>query len=84
VKLIPEFRVGMVTHYFDRIGVAVVELSGVLSLGETIRIGNPGFTQPVDSIQVEHEKVDSANKGDSVGLKVSQRVKKGDEVFKVS
>ena len=80
----PDFKVGTVTHYFDKIGVAVVDLTGDLSVGDKVRIGNPGLIQEIKSIQVEHEKIESAGKGESIGLKVDEPVKKGDEVFKTS
>lgn len=78
-------KIGKVTHYYDKLGVAVVELAGGLASGDTIKITGHGseFTQTVDSMQVEHEKVAKAKKGDLVGLKVDRKVKDGDEVFKV-
>jgi len=80
---VTDFKIGVVTHYFDRIGVAVVDLVGDLASGEKIRLGSPGFTQTVSSIQIEHEKVESAKKGQSIGLKVDQPTQKGDEVFRL-
>lgn len=82
----PDFKIGKVTHYYDKIGVAVVELTDSLSQGETIRISGHSkeFTQPVSSMQVEHENIQEAKKGQAVGLKVDQEVKEGDEVFKVT
>ena len=81
-----DVRVGKITHYYDKIGVAVIELEGALSDGDTIRISGHGneFTQPVASMQVEHENIKKAKKGDAIGLKVGQPVKDGDEVFRVS
>ena len=54
------FKVGNVTHYFDKIGVAIIELTGDLSVGEKIKFERGGetlFEQNVDSIQVEHQKI---------------------------
>jgi len=82
-----DFKVGKVTHYFDKIGVAVVELTGALAVGDNIRVSRKNgeeFTITVSSMQVEHEQIQEAKKGDTVGLKVDQTVKEGDEVFKVS
>lgn len=81
-----DFKVGTITHYFDKIGVAVVELSDSLSVGETIRItGNGGdFTQKVESMQIEHEQIENAKKGDTVGMKVEQPVQPQNEVYKVA
>lgn len=77
--------VGEITHYFNNIGVGVIELSGVLKVGDTIRIigGETDFTQEIESMEVEHEKVEKAKKGEAVGLKVSQKVREGYKVYKV-
>jgi putative protease len=80
-------KIGKVTHYYDKIGVAVVELDGGLAAGDKIKFSRGGedlFEQKVGSIQIEHEKLDSAKKGQVVGLKVDQEVKEGAEVYKVS
>ncbi len=80
------FKVGRVTHYYDKIGVAVVELLADLSVGDKIKFSRGGedlFEQVVESIQVEHNKIQSAKKGDIVGLKVNQPVKEGAEIFKL-
>ena len=79
-------KVGTITHYFDKIGVAVVDLSDVLKVGDTIKISGRGeeFTMSVDSMQEEHEQIQEAKKGQAVGMKVAQPVKEGDEVYKVS
>jgi hypothetical protein len=80
------FKVGVVIHYYEKIGVAIVELSSTLSVGEKIRFVRGGedlFDQVVDSIQVEHKKLDSAGSGDVIGLKTNEAVKTGAEVFKV-
>lgn len=81
-----DVRVGKITHYYDKIGVAVVELEGALSEGDEIRISGHDneFTQKAESMQIEHEQVKKAKKGDAVGLKVEQPVKEGDEVFRIS
>ncbi len=77
--------IGKVTHYFGNIGVAVIELSDKLKVGDTIRIigGETDFNQTVDSMQIEHQKLNEAKKGDSVGLKVSQKVREDYKVYKV-
>ena len=80
------FKIGKVTHYYDKIGVAIVELGGQLSVGDKIKFvrgGEDVFEQNVDSIQIEHEKKESAKKGEVVGLKVEKEVKEGAEVFKL-
>ena len=77
-------KVGKVTHYYNKAGVAIVELEGDLKVGDTIKFQGHGadFEQPVDSMQVNHEQVQSAGKGDVIGLKVLQEVKEGVEVLK--
>lgn len=81
-----DFKVGKITHYFDKIGVAVLELSDNLAVGETIRVdrGDEEFTMTVESMQIDHDQIKEAKKGQEVGLKVTQEVKPGDEVYKVS
>ena len=82
-----DFKIGKVTHFYDKIGVAVVELDGGLAVGDTIKFVRGGediLEQKVESIQVEHEKKDSASKGDVIGLKTEKDVKEGAEVYKVS
>jgi putative protease len=81
-----DFKIGKVTHYYDKIGVAVVELDGGLSKGDKIKFvrgGEDMFEQEVKSMQIEHDKIDSAKKGDIVGLKVDQEVKEDAEVYKI-
>ena len=77
--------IGKVTHYFSKIGVAVIELSDTLKVGETIRIvgGETDFNQVIESMEIEHQKVETAKAGDSVGLKVSQKVRDGYKVYKI-
>ena len=77
--------IGQVAHYFGNIGVAVIKLSDKLKAGDTIRIvgGETDFTQEIDSMEVEHEKIKEGKKGDSVGLKVDQKVHEGYRVYKV-
>jgi putative protease len=76
-------QIGKITHYFGKIGVGVLELEGKLKVGDTIVISGHSkeFEQAVDSMQVEHEQVTEAKKGDAVGLKTEQPVKEGDSVF---
>jgi len=77
--------IGKISHYFGNIGVAVIELSDTLKTGETIRIvgGETDFEQTVDSMEVDHKKVEKAKKGDGIGVKVSQKVREGYKVFKI-
>jgi len=80
-----EKRVAKVTHYWSKVGVAAVKLYDTLSVGDTIHISGSTtyFEQAVDSMEIEHEAVERAKKGQEVGLKVKERVRKGDRVYKV-
>jgi len=77
--------IGTITHYFGRISVGIIELSDALRVGDTIRIkgATTDFTQTVASMQVEHDEVAEAPAGETVGIKVDERVREGDEVFVV-
>jgi hypothetical protein len=78
-------EVGNVTHYFAKISVAVIELSDTLSVGDRILI--KGMTtnveQTVNSMQIEHANVEKVGAGQSIGLKVDNRVREGDTVYKI-
>lgn len=78
-------EVGKVTHYYGKIGVAIVELSGVLRVGDKIKIeGNrTEFEQTVDSMEVDRAPVSEAKKGDIVGLKVREKTNEGAVVHKL-
>lgn len=78
--------VGKITHYFGNIGVAVIELSKTLKVGDSIRIVGgeaTDFTQGIKSMEIDHEKVQTAKAGDSIGLKVDEKVREGYKVYKV-
>ena len=77
-------EIGRITHFFSKINVAVIELKATLNVGDTIAIKGPNtdFEQVVDSMQIEHENVQHAEKGQSIGLKVAQRVRETDAVYK--
>ncbi len=78
--------VGKITHYFSNISVAVIDLLSVLNEGDVIRITggeNTDFNQKIDSMEVDNKKVKTAKKGDSVGLKVNEKVREGYKVYKI-
>ena len=82
-----EQKIGVVTHYFGKIGVAALKITdGELRVGDTIRFEGhtSDFTQTVDSMQVEHEPVEVARKGDEIGLKGAEYVRENDAVYKVT
>ena len=78
-------KIGKVTHYYGNIGVAIVELSGKLSVGDKVKFshGDKEIEQTVESMQIEHKEIDSAKKGDVVGVKVDEKIGDGMEVFLV-
>jgi putative protease len=78
-------QVGVVTHSYGKISVAVVELSGAVNVGDKIVIEghSNSVEQTIGSMQVEHEQVQSAKKGQAIGLKTAGAVKEGDKVYKV-
>jgi putative protease len=78
--------IGKVSHYFSDISVAVIKLSVPLAVGDEIRImgGNTtDFNQKAKSLQMDHREVKKAKKGNSIGLKVAQKVREGYNVYKV-
>lgn len=81
-----DVRVGKITHYYDRLGVAVLELYEELKVGETIHIRGrtTDITQRVGSMEIEHQKIESAGPKAEVALKVIEPVKEGDILYKVS
>lgn len=82
-----EKLIGVITHYFGKINVAVLKVNeNKVSIGDTIHIKgkHTDFTQSIVSMQVEHQQVEKAEKGDEVGLKVDQPVHEHDEVYLVT
>lgn len=75
-------KIGKVTHYYGNIDVAILKLTNSLKVGDRIKFEGHGvdFEQEVSSMQINHESVEKAKKGDDVGLKVDQPVKEGTEV----
>ncbi|NOX71516.1 MAG: translation elongation factor-like protein [Candidatus Micrarchaeota archaeon] len=78
--------VGKITHFFDKIGVAVIELSANIKKGDKISIegATTNFIQDVESMQIDHKEVAEVMAGQAVGMKMSEKVRAGDQVFKIS
>lgn len=74
---------GRVSHYYDRIGVAIIELAAPLMVGDvvTFRRGENEHTQQIASIQIDHVSVEKAKKGDVVGVKVTREIHDGSLVM---
>ncbi len=82
-----EIKIGVISHYFGKISVAGIEIEkGKLKAGDTIHIKGhtTDFQQIIESMQIDLQTVEAAKKGDSIGIKVSERVREHDEVYKVS
>ncbi len=77
--------IGKITHFFSKIGVAVIELSDDIRVGDRIRIegATTSLEQVVESMEIENEKVELASRGQSIGLKVKDRVRVHDNVYKI-
>lgn len=80
-----EQEIGVVTLYYSHLQVGIIQLSAALKTGDTVRIKgiHDDFTQIVDSMQVEHKKLEQANAGDFVGVKMSQKAHEHDKVYRV-
>jgi len=80
-----EQEVGVVDHFFNKISVGIIKLSGVLKVGDTIHIKGKqaDFTQEVESMRIEFDNVTEAKEEDKVGIKVSQPIHANDKVYKV-
>lgn len=78
-------RIGEVTHYFGKISVAVLSLTSDLKIGDTVHFlgRNTDFPQEIASMQIEHEAVSEAKAGEEVAVKVMQRVRRGDSIFRL-
>jgi len=79
-------QIGLVTHYYDKIGVAVIKLTSALKTGDTVKFSghDQEFTQEVKSMQLEHQNIDKAKKGQEIAIKVDRKVKDKDRVYLVS
>ncbi len=80
----PELLIGKVTHYYSRLGVAALELQSSLRRGDQIHIlgRTTDVEQTVQSMEIDHHQVEVAGPGDQVAIKVPQRVREGDKVFR--
>lgn len=81
-----EVEIGVVRHFFDKIGVVVIELTaGDLSLGDTVHIKGhtTDLTTKVESLQIEQDKITQATKGQSAGIRIPGKAREHDKVFKV-
>lgn len=84
-NVMPEQLIGKVTHYFSKLGVAVIRLAEPLGKGERVHIfgHTTDMEQKVDSMEINHQKVEIARPGDNVAIRVGEKVRENDEVFVV-
>jgi len=78
-------KVGKVSHYYSKIGVAIIEVEAPIKVGDEISIegANTNFTQKIESMQIDRVAIKEAKKGNSIGMKVSEEVRANDVVYKV-
>ena len=77
--------IGVVTHYYSSVGVAIVKFNKAVKMDEEIHFkgATTDFIQQIASMQFDHKNIASAKKGQEVGIKVSSKVREGDQVFEV-
>ncbi|MCK4353522.1 hypothetical protein KAW65_08975 [candidate division WOR-3 bacterium] len=82
-----EEEIGKVEDYFAHVGAVAIRITnGTLKVGDTIHIKGhvTDFIQKIESMQIEHESVEEAKVGDSIGIKVSEKVRRHDHIYKVT
>ena len=79
-----EQPIGKITHYFPKIAVAAATLTGELKVGDRVRVKGhtTDFTETIESLEIEHQKVERAGPGDKVAFEVSDKARPGDQVFR--
>jgi len=77
--------IGSISHFYPKISVAVLDLEDTVKVGDKILIerASGSFEQVIDSMEIEHEKVQEAGAGQSIGLKINERTREGAKVYKV-
>ncbi len=81
-----EIYLGKINHYYDKIKVIALKLENSLSVGDKIRIvggEKTDFTQKVNSMEISHQKINVAKKGQEIGIKVKEKAKEGYKVYKI-
>ena len=84
--LIMDTLIGKVAHYYNKAMVVVIKLEKPVSVGDTVKIKRKEeeFEQKIESMQIEHEQIEKAKKGDEIAIKVEQPTKEGAEVYHVT
>jgi len=80
-----ESQIGVVDHFFDKISVCMIKLSDVVKVGDKIRIKGKAseLVQDIASMQIDRVPAEEAKSGDLISLKVDQKVRQGDVVYKI-
>ncbi|HHH79622.1 MAG: hypothetical protein J7L32_02975 [Thermoplasmata archaeon] len=81
-----EEKIGVVEHFFNKVSVAAIKMTdGELKVGDTIHIvgATTDFTQKVDRIEIDRQPIEVAKPGDEIGIKVNERVREKDTVYKI-
>jgi translation elongation factor EF-1alpha len=80
-----EKEIGVVTDYFQKVNAAAIKLSGTLKVGDKIKFkgGENEFEQVIDSMQINRVPIQTAKKGDEIGILVKDKVRKDYKVFKL-
>ena len=81
-----EKEIGKVSHWYDKLGVAVISLKSSLKVGDRVKVkkGDEEFEETVSSMQLDHEAVSSGKKGHEVAVKLSKKAKEGASVYLAS
>lgn len=79
-----EKPIGEITHYYGHLGVAIVKFKETVKTGEALHFkgAHTDFTQTIESMQYDHKNIDAAKKGQEVGIKVNEKAREGDEVYR--
>ncbi len=82
----PGQEIGRVEDYFAKVGVIAFRAGRAIEVGDRIRVEGhtTGFNQKVKSIQIDHETVERARRGASIGIKVGKRCRRGDRIYKIA
>lgn len=78
-------KVGVITHFYNKIGVGIIRCDEEIKIGDTLRFAGheTDFNQEIKEMQFDHKAIDKAKKGQEIGVKLDQRVRENDGVYKV-
>ena len=76
-------QIGVITHFYSKIGVGIIKLSKDLKVGDTIQIkgSTSDFKQKIEEIQLDHKSIEKGEKGQEIGVKLNEKVRDGDVIF---